>query len=110
MNLRDAIAALPDEAMVPVGWIREQLGAGDDRLADLTVEEAAEKLKKAPSTVRAWLIAGELRGYRLNHREWRVPRASVREYVERQRNGSGRQATRTNSKAADLSAWKNVKT
>ncbi len=109
MSLRDAIAALPDDAMVPVGWIREQLGAGDDRLADLTVEEAAAELGRAPSTVRGWLGSGELRGYRLNGREWRVPRAAVHDYLERQKNGN-RQVTKANGKAADLSAWKNVKT
>ena len=82
---------------------------GDDRLADLTVEETAQQLNRAPSTVRGWLIAGELRGYKLNHREWRVSRASVREYLANQRNGSGRSPSRSNGKAADLSAWREAR-
>ena len=111
MSLRDAIAALPDEAMVPVGWIREQLGAGsDDRLVDLNIEEVAQRLNRAPSTIRSWLIAGELRGYKVHNREWRVSPAAISEFFEAQRNGSGRRAVRRSGKTADLAAWKNVKT
>lgn len=110
MSLRDAIAALPDDALVPVGWVREQLEAGSDALADLSVEQVASELSRSPSTVRGWCIDGRLRAYKLNHREWRVPRDAVREYLDNQKNSSGRQVTRTNGKAADLSAWRNVKT
>ncbi len=108
MSLRDAIAALPDEAMVPVGWIREQLGSGSgsDALADLTVEQAAEKLSKAPSTVRAWLIAGELRGYKIHGREWRISPTAIVEFFDDQKNGSGRQAVRSRGQQADLGEWK----
>ena len=91
-------------------WLRAELDIGSDVLADLTVEEAAEKLKKAPSTVRAWLIAGELRGYKVHGREWRISPAAIREFFENQKNSSGRQVTKANGKAADLAAWKNVKT
>ena len=99
MSLRDAIGSLPDDALVPVGWVREQLGAGTDVLADLTVEETAQELSRAPSTVRAWLIAGELRGYKVHGREWRVSAAAIREFFENQRNGPGRLVTKTNGKA-----------
>ncbi len=78
---------------------------GDDRLADLTVEQAAEKLSKAPSTIRAWLIAGELRGYKVHGREWRIAPAAIAAFLEGQKNALPRQATRTNGKAADLGAW-----
>ena len=91
-------------------WLRAELDIGSDVQADLTVEQVAEQLGRAPSTIRGWCIDGRLRGYKLNHREWRVPRGAVRDYLENQRNGSGRQARRTNGHPADLSAWKNVKT
>ena len=111
-TLRDAIATLPDEAMVPVGWVREHLGAGnddseDDRLSDLTLAEAAEKLKKAPSTIRAWLLAGELRGYKL-HREWRITRSAIEAFLEAQRNGGAESVPRRNGQPADLEAWRAV--
>lgn len=102
----------PPGTSIPVASLVAMLAnveAGDDPLADLTVQEAAVELRRAPSTVRGWLGSGALRGYRLNGREWHVPRAAVREYLEAQRNGN-RQVTKRNGKAADLSAWKNVKT
>lgn len=72
-RLRRAVGGLP------VSVVREWLkrlgeGAEDGRLADLTVEELAEELDRAKSTVPGWLKAGELpQAYKLNGREWRVP-------------------------------------
>ena len=51
---------------------------------DLTVEDVAAETCRATSTVRTWLISGALRGYKLNGRDWRVPRAALREYLEGQ--------------------------
>ena len=51
---------------------------------DLTVEEAAHEVHRAPSTVRGWLIAGDLSGYKLNHRDWRIPRAALQAYLKKQ--------------------------
>lgn len=105
MTLRDALADLPDGAMVPVGWIREQLGteAEETRIADLSVQEVADELDRAPSTIRGWLGEGTLDGYRLQGREWRVPRESLRAFLEEERsNGSDPE------KSADLSSWREV--
>jgi len=52
---------------------------------DLTVEDVASAVRRAPSTIRRWLISGALRGYKLNRRDWRVTRAALEEYLERQR-------------------------
>jgi excisionase family DNA binding protein len=51
---------------------------------DLTVTDVAEEVGRASSTVRGWLIAGALRGYKLNSRDWRVPRSALCEYVNAQ--------------------------
>jgi excisionase family DNA binding protein len=56
--------------------------AAPDR--DLTVEELAEKVGRAVSTVRTWLIAGDLRGYKLNGKSWRIPQSALRAYVDAQ--------------------------
>lgn len=57
MTARDFLAELerlPDAALVPVGWVREQLagpgnGAGQDKPEELlTAEEAAERLGVTP--------------------------------------------------------------
>ncbi len=90
-RLRQLASALPsDDCSVTI--TRAALGAllegesseevGSTR--DLTVEEVAEETVRAPSTVRGWLISKALRGYKLNNRDWRVPRAALHEYLEAQ--------------------------
>jgi len=88
----DALDALPDESLVPVGFVREAIaearaGSGDG-LADLTVEDVAAVLGRAPSTIRTWLGAGELDGYKLRRREWRVPREALEELRDEARAGA----------------------
>jgi excisionase family DNA binding protein len=56
-------------------------------LADLRVQEVAHSIGRSPSTVRGWLGDGSLRGYKLNRREWRVPRSALRDYLDQQRTG-----------------------
>ena len=58
--------------------------AGVGSTQDLTVKVVAKETGRAPSTVRDWLISGALCGYKLNGRDWRVPRAVLREYLEAQ--------------------------
>lgn len=94
MTLADRLAAvvdgMPEDGAVtlPVAWLRAQLeaeesgdGAGG-RIANLTVEEVAEELGRRPSTIRGYLGSGDLRGYKLRGREWRIPRGAVREFVD----------------------------
>ena len=105
MSLRDALADLPDGAMVPVGWIREQLGteAEETRIADLSVQEVADELDRAPSTIRGWLGDGKLDGYRFRGNEWRVPRESLRAFLEEERNNCS-----DSEQSADLGSWREV--
>lgn len=81
MNL-PALASLPDEALVPVGWIREQLrkvpAEADDDGPGLTVEAYADLCGRARSTVRNWCASGRIPGaFKLAGKEWRVPRAAL---------------------------------
>lgn len=90
----DLVALLdsaPDEA--PVGN------------SELTAAEVAAEVGRAPSTVRGWLISGDLRGYKLNGRDWRVPRASLRAYLEEQSNPA---PVGEPDGEVDISAWRRV--
>lgn len=103
-DLRDALDGLPDSALVPVGWIRDQLRSEpadeDEGVADLTVQEVADELDRAPSTVRGWLGDGDLQGYRFRDREWRIPREALQAFLEEERNGDGSGAS------PDLGSWR----
>lgn len=94
-RLHAIVDHLPPSASVilPAGVLREWLGeegdAGtscdDESIADLTVDEAAAVMRRKPSTVRGWCAANKIEGaYRLNGREWRIPRTSLRTYQEAQ--------------------------
>jgi len=103
VTLSDDLQGLPDDALMPVGWIRERLGSdtGPDPVADLTVGEVAEELGRQPSTVRGWLGSGDLDGYKLRGREWRVPREALRAFLEGERNGGPSEPT-------NLGSWREV--
>jgi excisionase family DNA binding protein len=80
---------------------------------DLTVADLAALFNRAPSTVRAWLEAGQFEGaYRLNGRAWRVPRSAVRKFRERQQLAHPARRSLPATKAADsrgkLSDWRVV--
>jgi len=74
---------------------------------DLTVAELAQRFRRSPSTVRQWLESGQLEGYKLFGREWRVPAAAVVAFQERQRLGSGSDSAVKNR--ASLTDWRKVK-
>lgn len=73
---------------------------------DLTVEEVATEVRRAPSTVRGWLIAGELHGYKLNGRDWRVPRPALRAYLDHQVELPSHDGV---APAVNLGAWRQVR-
>lgn len=74
-----------------------------ESVRDLTVEDVAEEVSRAASTVRGWLNSGELDGYKLNGRDWRVPRDSLRQYLQGQRKGSQTENTNTEVR---LDSWR----
>ncbi|MDB4890349.1 MAG: hypothetical protein JWL61_2204 [Gemmatimonadetes bacterium] len=118
-SVTDALRAIADPlppgsgVMLPVEWLRavadmqerapNKPACGD---VDLTVREVAELLDRKASTVRGWCASGKLEAYRLNSREWRIPREALRALQERQRS-----AMKAANPAAsvDLGAWRRRK-
>jgi hypothetical protein len=81
-ELLDVLTGLPADALLPVGWVREQLrtdapGAADpDRL--WTLRDLAERYSRSVGAVRGWCEAGRFSGaFKLNGRAWRVPDAAL---------------------------------
>ena len=82
MTIPRELAALPDEALVPVHWVlrllEEEYASEAVAGPGLTVAAAAEIIGRAPSTVRAWCAAERLPGaFRLGGREWRIPSSAI---------------------------------
>jgi excisionase family DNA binding protein len=47
----------------------------------MTVEEVARQLRVSPTTVRAWLVQGRLRGFKLTPKVWRIRREDFQAFV-----------------------------
>ena len=102
------LATLPDSALLPVAWLRARLEApaagATEPIGDLSCAAVAKALGRQAGTVRGWCARGEIPGaYRLNGREWRVPQASLRTYLERQ--GARRGPAETDG-PTDLGSWR----
>ncbi len=117
-RLRQLAAALPSDSSAVTftrADLRVMLDEDDGHesdliLRDLRVEEVAEETCRSPSTVRSWLISGELRGYKLQNRDWRVPRSALREFLNNQpANRSGDDAGPKSLRRVDLGAWRKVR-
>jgi excisionase family DNA binding protein len=52
-----------------------------EELDFLTVEEVARQLRVSPKTVRAWLVHGRLRGFKLTPKVWRIQREDFQAFV-----------------------------
>ncbi len=83
----------------------ESKDASAESLADFTVAQVAEMFERSPQTVRDWIKAGRLRGYRLNDREYRITASALREFQEEQRNGASHG---DRAEEADLGAWRDI--
>ena len=70
-SLQTAIADLPDEALVPVGWVRERIESDGGVLPYITVNEAAELLGKSPATACSWCRLGRLKATKVG-RGWQI--------------------------------------
>ena len=133
MNLRALLDSLPDEALLPVSWVKEQLAAaGGDIAADgpgreqvFTVNTLAAALHRSPSTIRGWCEKGELTASRVKGR-WFIKHEAVErlldgpqpnaESVSRRAIAPGannragsRRARASGAPDVDLGAWKTVR-
>jgi len=79
----ELLAGLPDEALVPVGWLRNQLDTSDathtalEDMNELSLAEWAELNDCARSTARQWCADKLLPGaYKRRGRKWRIPRSA----------------------------------
>lgn len=78
------LASMPDEALLPVRWVREQLNAlSAVRETDPPVYDVASLAKRwarSKSAVRQMLERGEVRGaWKQGGKAWRVNRSAVEE-------------------------------
>ena len=113
-RIRQLVTALPsdDSAVTLTRKDLAALVAGADDASpplpqrDLTVEDVAEEVGRAPSTIRGWLIAGDLRGYKLNRRDWRVTRGALRDYLAAQERGD--EAETVAGEPVDITEWRKV--
>lgn len=110
LRLRQALDPLPDEATVPVRWIRELLGSvGTSSLVDSTVGDVAAAVGRAPSTVRGWCRAGRLPdAYRLHGREWRIPAESL-QALRQNATTNNKDKAPSRRRKADLADWRRVR-
>ena len=114
-RLRAMAAYLPSDAASVVLTRADLLalveGFGDESTQtyerDLPVEEVAELAGRSTSTVRGWLSAGKLRGYKLHRRDWRVPRAALTEFLSAQAASSVEDCP-TEGIDVDIGAWRRV--
>ena len=67
--------------------------------------QVVEMFERSPQTVRDWIKAGRLRGYRLNDREYRITASALREFQEEQRN---RASPWNRAEEANLGAWRDI--
>lgn len=115
-------ALASDGAMVPAARVLERLDVSERDApvsapaeADLTAAEIARAHGRTPAAVRSWCRRGLLVGaYRLNGREWRVPRAALRDFLEGQARGPARAERKPHARVrrrggpVDLSSWRKV--
>ena len=107
------VSALPsDNSSVTLSRVDLLTLLGDEELdtceplGDLTVQQVADATGRALSTVRGWLSSGALRGYKINSRDWRVPRAALKAYLTAP--AFEPPVSSVGGEAADISAWRGV--
>ena len=95
MRVADRVQAIvdanPPDASVTLSMssLREWLSdRGSDLDHDLTVEDVGEFFDRSPTTIRTWIRTGQLVAYHFRGREYRITRAALEEFGDRERNGS----------------------
>ena len=107
------ILDLPDDARVSltVLQLKEMLRRGRPNAAPtdtglpMTVEQVAEALGKASSTVRSWLSSGQLEGFKLEGREWRIRPEALDAFFARAEEGHAPEGD-GGPDSVDLGSWR----
>ena len=98
-RLRLLVESAPPDATVPVRWIGELLdqddasvepamrrNGSDPIMPDLSVDEIMTATSRERPTVIGWIQGGEFpNAYKLSGREWRIPRADWKAFLDRER-------------------------
>jgi excisionase family DNA binding protein len=109
-RLRQLIEVADPDGTVTVRWLAALLkdaapcSPAPSAPGDLTLEDVCTAVAKKPSTVRGWLNRGELRGYKLNGKAWRVPRAALDAYLAAQANPDALDAPADGD--VDITEWR----
>lgn len=115
-RLRQLATALPsDKSSVTftradlIALLEDSPDESDSIARDLTVEEVADEVGRAASTIRGWLLDGDLRGYKLNAKTWRIPRSALRTFLDSQgRKAATTFASEDEDEDIDISAWRRI--
>lgn len=119
MNLTERLRRIAD-ALPPSGAVTltradlldllktDGMSTAGEEGVDLTVDQVAKKLGRAPSTIRNWLAEERLPGaYRLRGREWRIPPATLQSFLQMEAAGRSSPGHRRGRKASvDVGAWR----
>lgn len=119
-RLRRLVESAPPDATVPVRWIGEVLdgdeanvepairaNGSDPVLPDLSVDDLMSATSRERPTVIGWIHDGYFPGaYKLNGREWRVPRSDWKAFLNRERQGHDRDPTPSGGQDVDLGRWR----
>jgi hypothetical protein len=108
------LAPLPDDAQVPVGWLRSHLAEDTTAMppeslpaplaTDLSAKQVGVLFGRSPATVRLWAEQGQLVGaWKLNGKAWRVPVAAVEQFRRDQRAPA---PTQLQPSTGDLGDWR----
>jgi excisionase family DNA binding protein len=116
-KLRALVENAPKGTLVPVESLAEMLKNAEripvadeqasEPAGDLTVQYIAKRLGRSSSTIRGWLAAAEIpEAYKLLGREWRVPRAALQHFLDRQREAAEPLPAANRLADANLQAWR----
>jgi predicted DNA-binding transcriptional regulator AlpA len=118
-RLRQLVESAPPDATVPVRWIGELLdqdevtiesirkNGSDPVMPDLSVDDIMTATSRERSTVIGWIHDGDFPGaYKLNGREWRIPRADWTAFLDRERQGRPAEPAPSGGQAVDLGRWR----
>jgi hypothetical protein len=120
MSLRSDLEAITrgmppgSSVTLPTDWLRGRLEEEGGEVSPpdslLTLEQIADRVGRAGSTVRTWCNLGHFEGaFRLNGRDWRVPESALRRYLEGQTETGEAPGRAGVGREADLGSWRRVR-